>query len=111
MWTEWMESNYAEEPALDAVFSHVMDAAMPGPPDDDEEMHGNGDPSQPLSQADLGNTGLADDDFLVAGENPRDNVVAVDAVQSCLANVGAGAVAGGGAIEYLGLMRIPLADL
>ncbi len=37
MWTEWMDSYYAEEPALDAVFSYVMDAATP--PDDEEEMH------------------------------------------------------------------------
>ncbi len=55
-----------------------------------------------LSQASLGNTGLADGDFLVAGENPRDNVVAVDAAESRLANVGAAAVTGSGAMKFCG---------
>ncbi len=109
MWKEGMDSNYAEEPAFDVVFSHAMDSATP--PDDDDEMHGNGDASQPLSKAGLGNTGLADGDFLVAGENPRDNVVAVSAAQSLLANVGAVAVAGNGAIEFCWMTGLPLVDL
>jgi hypothetical protein len=29
MWTEWMDSKYAGEPALDAALGHAIDAATP----------------------------------------------------------------------------------
>ena len=82
---EWVESNYADEPALAAAASSLaMNAATPTD-DDDEEMAttaDNVDPSQPLSQAGLGGAGLTEGEHLA-------NIA-----------VAAASPAGGGAMEF-----------